>query len=238
MAQSIDFNSTILMHKQEKYPNLRELTYASVEGGILYYGDEAIKLNGYGLSRIDEIFFQLPSNDIFNYIKNACYDDSNPSEYVSMLFTRTVLTEENINFLQNFVIRWFDIYQIYQNNLAFFQANYSNYSIRDFIHKLKTNGEVINKAIISNSNYPAVQIIKEAYNQKKQENNSPGKEKAITLNRKNPKNPNTIFEENVTYFEELKNKDNRLGVAGFTSIILVITATIALGIFLALKIIA
>lgn len=55
MEQIINYNDAILKNYQKTYPNLAEFTYDVTTDALVYEGNY-VKLNGYGLSRIDPIF--------------------------------------------------------------------------------------------------------------------------------------------------------------------------------------
>lgn len=115
-------------------------------------------------------------------------------------------------------------------------------SVRMFITDFMATKKIIEEARrLANPNaYNAYQMVSNAYNDEmtsmnQQQSNTMGKE--MTLTRTKPEfGGYSEFDKNVDYLNELNKKD-RMGMAGYTSLILIITSAITFGMYLALKLI-
>ena len=97
--KKINYNEIILKNYQKTYPNLAEFSYDTLNDSLVYEGNY-IKLNGYGLSRIDPIFFLLNPEDIFLYFKNGFYQESNKN---IQIFDKNLQNESIKNFISDFL---------------------------------------------------------------------------------------------------------------------------------------
>lgn len=234
MPNVVSFNQTILSNYQKIYPNLADFSYDIASDSLVFEGNTA-KLNGYGLSRIDPIFFLMDPNDIFIFFKNGFYLDNKDSEQVEALFNQTILTEEHVNYLKKFADSFDERCNIYLKNKDFFDKNCeTNESIRHYCEELINGRKVI---IIAQKNssaneLSATSILKDAYEQKIMNGNAENKNsKGMSLTRIKPGFAGFVEDE---YLASLKEKQ-KMGIAGFSSIILIISSAVVFGIYLALK---
>lgn len=231
----IAFN--VLANYQKKYPNLKDFIYDTNTDTLQYNGD-FVKLNGYGLSRIDEIFFNLNPDDIFLYIKNGFYYNVPESEYMNSLFEQFIITEEEIEFINNYVQKLALKLQMYEHNKYFFDTNINNDKIKNFLGDIKKGLEVINKVKKHEfTNDSVSDVFTKAYQKYFPSTiNTNNQEKSLSLTRANPNFKGDLeFSENELYLQKLKKQD-QLSIAGYSTFLLVILSTITFGIILALQI--
>lgn len=242
MAENIvNYNESILKNYQKTYPNLAEFSYDAINDCLVYEGN-FIKLNGYGLSRIDPVFFNMNPDDIFTYFKNAFYQPGNKNAQIEEYLNQLIITEDEEDTIQKYVSQYIDKLNIYARNAQFFDKYLQNESVKAFISDFMETKRIIEEArkLANPSTYNAYQMIANAYNNEmasmnQEMGNSESKE--MTLTRTIPSfNGYNEFEKNQTYLEELNRKD-KMSMAGFTSMILIISTTVAAGMYLALKII-
>lgn len=239
-----NLNLLIFNNYQKKYTNLVDFVY-NPNNDTLSYKGKAINLNGYGLSFIDPVFFKLSPMDIFAYFKNGFYYDSKDSEAVENLLGQIVITIEEKEYLNFFAQKYMERRNLYARNQEFFKENMeNNQAVKNFVGELLKGNEIINKASEQiNLGSNAASILTDAINSNHNSNtnvlennnsleDSNNLEKGMTLTRK--KEGFNGFDEEA-YLQELENKQ-KLGVAGFTSMILIIASVVTFGIYLALKI--
>lgn len=229
--------SNVLVNYQKKYPNLKDFIY-DANTDTLQYNGNFIKLNGYGLSRIDEIFFNLNPDDIFLYIKNGFYYNLDESRYMNSLFEQFIITEEEVTFVESYVQKLALKFQMYEHNKYFFDNNINNDKIKNFLDETNKGLKVINK--VKNHEYTndsVSEIFTKAYQKYFPTSiNTIAEEKSLTLTRTNPNFKGDLeFSENERYLQELKKRD-QLSIAGYSTFLLVILSTITFGIILALQI--
>ena len=241
MAENIiNYNEMILKNYQKTYPNLAEFSYDVLNDSLVYEGN-FVKLNGYGLSRIDPVFFNMNPEDIFTYFKNAFYQTGNKNAQIEEFLNQLIITEDEEETIQKYVSQYIDKLNIYARNAQFFDKYLQNESVRAYISDFMETKRIIEEArkLASPSTYNAYQMIANAYNNEMSSMNQQmenSKSKEMTLTRKAPEfNGYSEFDKNVDYLEELNRKD-KMTKAGFTSMILVISTTIVAGMYLALKI--
>lgn len=235
----VNYNELILKNYQKTYPNLAEFSYDVLNDALVYEGN-FIKLNGYGLSRIDPVFFNMNPEDIFTYFKNAFYQTSNKNAQIKEYLNQLIITEDEEKTIKQYVSQYIDKLNIYARNAQFFDKYLQNESVKAYISDFLETKSIIEDArkLASPSIYNAYQMIANAYNNEmssmnQQMGNSESKE--MTLTRTKPGfNGYSEFDKNADYLEGLNRKD-KINIAGFTSILLVISSTIVTGIYLALK---
>lgn len=241
MAENIvNYNELILKNYQKTYPNLAEFSYDALNDALVYEGN-FIKLNGYGLSRIDPVFFNMNPEDIFTYFKNAFYQTGNKNAQIEEYLNQLIITEDEEETIQKYVSQYIDKLNIYARNAQFFDKYLQNESVKAYISDFMETKRIIEEArkLANPSTYNAYQMIANAYNfemssMNQQMGNSESKE--MTLTRTIPGfNGYSEFDKNQAYLDELNKKD-KMTKAGFTSMILVISTTIVAGMYLALKI--
>ncbi len=240
MENIVSFNGTILSNYQKTYPNLSKFTYDQANDALVYEGN-FIKLNGYGLSRIDPVFFNMNPDEIFVFIKNGFYLPSNGNQLITNLLSKLVITEEEIDFINNYVSQYIERLNIYASNRDMFDRYFENDSIKTFLQDIRFAKSIVedakNKASLNDNS--VYSIIVNAYNnemssmnQNKSQEQSMGKE--LTLTRKNPKMSGyQLFDENEKYLKRL-NENQKMNMAGYTSIILIVATAIAFGMYLAI----
>lgn len=241
MAENIiNYNEMILKNYQKTYPNLAEFSYDALNDALVYEGN-FIKLNGYGLSRIDPVFFNMNPEDIFTYFKNAFYQTGNKNAQIEEYLNQLIITEDEEETIQKYVSQYIDKLNIYARNAQFFDKYLQNESVRAYISDFMETKRIIEEArkLANPSTYNAYQMIANAYNNEmssmnQQMGNTESKE--MTLTRTIPGfNGYSEFDKNQAYLDELNRKD-KMTKAGFTSMLLVISTTIVAGMYLALKI--
>ena len=205
MEQIINYNDAILKNYQKTYPNLAEFTYDATTDALIYEGNY-VKLNGYGLSRIDPIFFNMMPEDIFIYMKNGFYQNAQEDKQINEYLSQFVITEEEIGFINSYVERYIERLNIYARNRDVFDKYLSNDSIKDFMESIRNAKKIIDFA-----------------------------NKTLSLTRTNSKFSGfSEFEKNEQYLKELNDR-SKLSVAGYTSILLIIATTISVGMYLAIQ---
>ena len=218
MEQIINYNDAILKNYQKTYPNLAEFTYDVTTDALVYEGNY-VKLNGYGLSRIDPIFFNMMPEDIFIYMKNGFYQNAQEDKQ-----------------------RYIERLNIYARNRDVFDKYLSNDSIKDFMESIRNAKKIIDfaKNNAKENNSSVYSMLRNAYDKEMasmNQNNEQEKtiDKTLSLSRTNSKFSGfSEFEKNEQYLKELNDR-SKLSVAGYTSILLIIATTISVGMYLAIQ---
>lgn len=240
---NVSYNEMILKNYQKNYPNLAEFSY-NLESDCLVYEGNFVKLNGYGLSRIDPVFFNMNPEDIFIYFKDGFYQNGNKNAQIEEYLSQLIITEDEEETIKKYVSQYIDELNIYARNADVFDKFYQNESIRDFVTDIMTAKKIIEdaKRLSSPNTYNAYQMIANAYNSEmanmnQNQTQNQGLDKPMTLTRTKPEfGGYSEFDKNVDYLNELNRKD-KMGMAGYTSLILIITSAITFGMYLALKLI-
>ena len=224
VSSRLDFN-------KEKYPNIRDFVY-NPETDVLSYNGDSIKRAGYGINRIAPIFFQMIPQDIFDYLKGGYYyQSSSELEKVnSMLNQEMIITEDEEAFLKKFANDSRRRLEMYANNKFLFDSNPNNPDLEAFLIDLKARKEIMDS--LNNNMSVAATIIKDTSsnnNLEEEQTQSNALEKTMTLTRKNPNHLNYRFRE-----QEEIDAENKLGLAGFSNIVLILVSAITLGMFIAL----
>jgi len=241
MEQIINYNDAILKNYQKTYPNLAEFTYDVTTDALVYEGNY-VKLNGYGLSRIDPIFFNMMPEDIFIYMKNGFYQNAQEDKQINEYLSQFVITEEEIGFINSYVERYIERLNIYARNRDVFDKYLSNDSIKDFMESIRNAKKIIDfaKNNAKENNNSVYSMLRNAYDKEMasmNQNNEQEKtiDKTLSLSRTNSKFSGfSEFEKNEQYLKELNDR-SKLSVAGYTSILLIITTTISVGMYLAIQ---
>lgn len=241
MEQIINYNDAILKNYQKTYPNLAEFTYDVTTDALVYEGNY-VKLNGYGLSRIDPIFFNMMPEDIFIYMKNGFYQNALEDKQINEYLSQFVITEEEIGFINSYVERYIERLNIYARNRDVFDKYLSNDSIKDFMESIRNAKKIIDfaKNNAKENNSSVYSMLRNAYDKEMasmNQNNEQEKtiDKTLSLTRTNSKFSGfSEFEKNEQYLKELNDR-SKLSVAGYTSILLIITTTISVGMYLAIQ---
>jgi len=241
MEQIINYNDAILKNYQKTYPNLAEFTYDATTDALVYEGNY-VKLNGYGLSRIDPIFFNMMPEDIFIYMKNGFYQNAQEDKQINEYLSQFVITEEEIGFINSYVERYIERLNIYARNRDVFDKYLSNDSIKDFMESIRNAKKIIDfaKNNAKENNSSVYSMLRNAYDKEMasmNQNNEQEKtiDKTLSLTRTNSKFSGfSEFEKNEQYLKELNDR-SKLSVAGYTSILLIIATTISAGMYLAIQ---
>lgn len=241
MEQIINYNDAILKNYQKTYPNLAEFTYDVTTDALVYEGNY-VKLNGYGLSRIDPIFFNMMPEDIFIYMKNGFYQNAQEDKQINEYLSQFVITEEEIGFINSYVERYIERLNIYARNRDVFDKYLSNDSIKDFMESIRNAKKIIDfaKNNAKENNNSVYSMLRNAYDKEMasmNQNNEQEKtiDKTLSLSRTNSKFSGfSEFEKNEQYLKELNDR-SKLSVAGYTSILLIIATTVSVGMYLAIQ---
>lgn len=241
MEQIINYNDAILKNYQKTYPNLAEFTYDVTTDALVYEGNY-VKLNGYGLSRIDPIFFNMMPEDIFIYMKNGFYQNAQEDKQINEYLSQFVITEEEIGFINSYVERYIERLNIYARNRDVFDKYLSNDSIKDFMESIRNAKKIIDfaKNNAKENNSSVYSMLRNAYDKEMasmNQNNEQEKtiDKTLSLTRTNSKFSGfSEFEKNEQYLKELNDR-SKLSVAGYTSILLIIATTVSAGMYLAIQ---
>lgn len=241
MEQIINYNDAILKNYQKTYPNLAEFTYDVTTDALVYEGNY-VKLNGYGLSRIDPVFFNMMPEDIFIYMKNGFYQNAQEDKQINEYLSQFVITEEEIGFINSYVERYIERLNIYARNRDVFDKYLSNDSIKDFMESIRNAKKIIDfaKNNAKENNSSVYSMLRNAYDKEMasmNQNNEQEKtiDKTLSLSRTNSKFSGfSEFEKNEQYLKELNDR-SKLSVAGYTSILLIIATTISVGMYLAIQ---
>ena len=237
----VSYNDIILRNYQKTYPNLAGFSY-DIQNDCLVYEGNYVKLSGYGLSRIDPVFFNMNPEDIFIYFKDGLYQSGDKNAQIEDYFNQLVITEDEEETIKSYVGQYIDKLNIYARNADVFDKYFQNESIRTFMKDLMTTKRIVEEARKqANPNvYNAYQMITNAYNDEmtsmnQNQTQNQSLDKAMTLTRTKPGfSGYTEFDKNLDYLNELNRKD-KMGMAGYTSLILIITSAITFGMYLALK---
>lgn len=241
MEQIINYNDAILKNYQKTYPNLAEFTYDVTTDALVYEGNY-VKLNGYGLSRIDPVFFNMMPEDIFIYMKNGFYQNAQEDKQINEYLSQFVITEEEIGFINSYVERYIERLNIYARNRNVFDKYLSNDSIKDFMESIRNAKKIIDfaKNNAKENNNSVYSMLRNAYDKEMASMNQNNEQeetidKTLSLTRTNSKFSGfSEFEKNEQYLKELNDR-SKLSVAGYTSILLIIATTVSVGMYLAIQ---
>lgn len=223
----------IFKNYQAKYPNLAPFILDSENNTLIYEGNY-LKLNGFELSRIDEVFFNLSSEDIFTFLKNGFYQETRINEQIINLANQFVITEEEEDYIKSYVNKYLIKLDLYNRNKEFFDKYmFTNENVKNYFLTFKRSSEIISGS--KNNQNDVYQMINKAYNDALSTlGNNQSMEQGMSLTRvKKGVSGYERFEDNQKYLEEL-NKSQKLSIAGFTSIVLIVSTVVAVGSYLAL----
>ena len=236
---NVNYNEMILKNYQKTYPNLAEFSYDQANDCLVYEGN-FVKLNGYGLSRIDPVFFNMNPEDIFIYFKNGFYQMANKNAQIQEYLNQLIITEDEEQTIKNYVDQYIDKLNIYARNAQFFDKYYQNQSVKDFISDLMAAKKIVEESrkLATPNTYDAYKMIASAYDNQmastnKQQASSLGNEMVLRRT-KSEFAGYSEFDKNLAYLDKLNRKD-KLGMSGFTSIVLIISSAVTFGMYLALK---
>ena len=236
MEAIIDYSQT-LSNYQKTYPNLAEFTYDANSDCLVYEGN-FIKLNGYALSRIDPVFFNLNPEDIFTYLKNAFYRNDEYSKQISSLTNQLFITDEQQQFIYKFVSQYFLRLNIYAGNRWVFDKYVDNENIKAFMMEIKQAKDIIDRAkeIGTQNQYSVYSMILSQYNNELNSmNQSQGLDNGISLSRTKPGfSGYSEFQNNEDYLKQLQ-ESQKMNMAGYTSIILIVASALTFGMYLAFQ---
>lgn len=241
MEQIINYNDAILKNYQKTYPNLAEFTYDATTDALIYEGNY-VKLNGYGLSRIDPVFFNMMPEDIFIYMKNGFYQNAYEDKQINEYLSQFVITEEEIGFINSYVERYIERLNIYARNRDVFDKYLSNDSIKDFMESIRNAKKIIDlaKNNAKENDNSVYSMLRNAYDKEMASMNQNNEQeetidKPLSLTRTNSKFSGfSEFENNEQYLKELNDR-SKFSVAGYTSILLIIATTVSVGMYLAIQ---
>ena len=241
MEQIINYNDAILKNYQKTYPNLAEFTYDVTTDALVYEGNY-VKLNGYGLSRIDPVFFNMMPEDIFIYMKNGFYQNAQEDKQINEYLSQFVITEEEIGFINSYVERYIERLNIYARNRNVFDKYLSNDSIKDFMESIRNAKKIIDlaKNNAKENDNSVYSMLRNAFDKEMASMNQNNEQeetidKTLSLTRTNSKFSGfSEFEKNEQYLKELNGR-SKLSVAGYTSILLIIATTVSVGMYLAIQ---
>lgn len=224
---------------KEKFPSLKDFNYNQETDTLTYNGLE-IRSASYALSRVSSIFFQMNPQDIFDYLKNGFYHQS-PGELdkiKTMITTELIITEEEQEQLKKFVSQYFNRLLIIANNRVLFDSGMDNADLKAFSSDVLERSKIIEGVRTGIYHSVAANIILQEYYERLPQLNigsentdskSNELDRGMRLTRQKPG-----FNSGMD--TQLPQEDNQsLGIAGFTSIILIIISAITFGMYLALR---
>ncbi len=234
---SEEISNNRLEKLQEKYPNLRDFKF---DGNTLTYNDNFIENAEIGINHTAAIFFQMIPSDIFDYLKNGFYYPSNKEleKVKSMLSQEIIITEEEAEILKKFARDYLKRLQMYANNEFLFKSNPDNPDLEDFLKDLKIRKDIMTN--LGNNISVAANIINNEINnmsnnnqeQAQEQNKNSELERGFSRTRTNP-NFNYRFREQEEIDAENERK-NKLGLAGFSNIVLILISALTFGMFIAI----
>ena len=231
--QVVNLNE-VLANFQKSYPNLAGFKYDQGMDALVYEGNY-IRLNGYMLSRINPTLFSMSPDDIFTYLKNGFYYNTDENGLLNNLLSKLIITDEEAVFIKNYIKRFITRYNLYLNNKDLFDGLMaSDENINNYIKTMLEGKKIIDsvKDIKSNDEHDALSILANSYRNEMENVNSNSLSQGLSLTRTNPNYGK--FKENEEYLKSLEDKQ-KFGMAGFTRIILIISSAVAFGMYLALK---
>ncbi len=225
---------------QEKYPNLRDFKF---DNNILSYNGNSIENAEAGINHTAPIFFQMIPSDIFDYLKDGFYyqSDGELEKVKSMLSQEMIITEEEAEILKKFARDYLRKIQMYANNEFLFKSNPDNPDLENFLKDLKIRKDIMTNLgnnmsiaanIINNEvNNMTNNIQEQTQTQNQEQNQHLELDRGFSRTRTNP-NFNYRFREQDEIDAEDERK-NRLGLAGFSNIVLILVSALTFGMFIA-----
>lgn len=233
---------------KRKYPNLQDFHYDEATDTLSFNG-ATIDTAGEKIMHTDPIFFHLIPQDIFDYLNHNMYSSNiDLGKIKSMITTEMIITEDELNSLRAFVADYLRRVIIYNNNRLVFEQGIQDVTLNNFQNYLLECRKIIESIKTGIYHSVAASIILDEYNkltapitniqQEINNENEQGKtkERELTLTRKKPNN--NIDDYNFLSQDEINKQDERnshLGVAGFTSIVLILASALTFGMYIALR---
>ena len=124
--QMINLNE-VLANFQKSYPNLAGFKYDQGMDALVYEGNY-IRLNGYMLSRINPTLFSMSPDDIFTYLKNGFYYNTDENGLLNNLLSKLIITDEEAVFIKNYI----------KSKMFFFVVNTKKEGISTFFYSFIT----------------------------------------------------------------------------------------------------
>lgn len=224
----------VLSNFQKNYPNLANFRYDQGMDALVYEGNY-IRLNGYMLSRINPSLFTMSPDDIFTYLKNGFYYNTDENGLLNNLLSKLIITDDETIFIKNFTKRFITRYNLYLNNKELFDSLIeSDENINNYVKTMIESKKIIDsvKNITLDDEHDALSMLANSYRNEVGDVNSNTMSQGLSLTRTNPNFGK--FKENEDYLKELENKQ-KIGMAGFTRIVLIISSAVTFGMYLALK---
>lgn len=221
-------NKTVFAHIKGLYPAVDNVTFA--QNTLFFPEGLRVPLTEINLGSIPTTNFQMSPQNFYIYLSNH-FCNHNELDYndeinsIFPLFKKSTLTEAEIIKLRRYALDFWLRLQLFSNEPCLDKDG-------DFLQELIVRRRIITESF--NSQSLAAQIIQETYTQnisqsieESQNNstteNSQNNSKSMGLTRNKPGLPSTIEEEKFP-----------LDISGFTSLALIIGATLAFGLYLAL----
>ena len=192
---------------------------------------------------IDELFLMMDINDLRMFIKNGFYQKESDSFTIEKMGEKLFLTENDFDFINKFVKKSNDRIYLFTKYKSILEKNVESLSIRIFLQDTLLSKKLIDRAYtLANPNekdaYSIIAALdtankKEHANIQEQTSNSVSstEEKGVSLVREKANNSGSQWNFNE---EEYIDQANKVGAAGFASIIAVIAVAIAFGVYLAI----
>jgi len=159
---------------------------------------------------------------------------SKENERMNVLLNQFVITEDEIDFIESYAKHFYDLYVLYEQNKVLLDSTLTKEEI-----KIIENGyNLIENSMQAVNDGSALGILASSYKdavagQEEKNEEALGQTKALTLTRKkNGYNIDKELKNNEDYLNNLNRKE-RLGISGFTNIILILATAITFGMYLA-----
>ena len=239
MSKTIRINGFNLNEYLTQYRALSIFSYDNSQNKLVFEG-EVLPVSDLV---IDEIFLMMDINDLRTFIKDGFYQKSSDIFNIEKMTEKLLLTEDDFEFLEKFVKKSNDRFYLYTKYKNILEKNVDSISIRTFLQDTIISKKFINRSYeLANPNEKDVYSIVAALdtaNQKvneeesKKENIGSGKNEEKGFSLVKQKNNNPVSQWNFNE-EEYISQANKVGAAGFTSIIAVVTVAILFGVYLAI----
>lgn len=229
---SVVDNESIFEEYKKAFSSLSNLEYK--DGTLIFPNGREVEVD---ISTLPIAIFEMDPESLYIYLSNHFYNHdeevyNKEVETIFNLFTQLIITEDEIVILKKFAYDFWLRLQLYSNEKVL--ANDES-----FMKELMARRKVITESYRSASE--AATILTETYNQNLiqtentnnniQESNQntqvQSNERGLALTRQKAGVPSVL--EN-----DFDTKPSKLGVAGFTSVVIIICATLAAGAYLAL----
>lgn len=228
---------------KSKYPNLNAFIY-NQEEDILVWNGQTITKASIALERVAPIFFQMVPEDIFAYLKGGFYYQSagELSKIKNLIENEMVITEEEEMVLKKFVSSYFTRLIMLSNNKALINSQVGiSPDIAAFLEDFRIrkglidncNNNVYHESIGSKIVRTEFQNCLNNLDEKKEESSlsestTQSLNQGLSLTRKKSNVGSYVFPEQSDI-----DKRQNLGMAGYSSIILILGTVITIGMYLA-----